>query len=228
VTHGDSLHPDLAPWSGEATALRRERRRLIEAGSNVRTFEDELHLIKRMAVVASLYDKRKKSGMAGRIEIVSKFARKPKRAVKVIKFWTNVPTFADEYHNRFIPSARHLIIGHTHRAGVWRRRDYTLINTGSFQPLSGTSFESTGDLFQLVASFEPPTGLGSARSLAMNALKRESRFASGRYRRLFVHLPRVASRPSIGRKPSKLNARLVGSALSYRAVSERTRPNYCF
>ncbi len=137
VTHGDSLHPQLAPWSREAPILRDERTRL-QAGpiERLATLSDEMMMIKRMSLVASRYDSFRKAGSLAKLSMISKFAKKPIRILRVLRFWSKVPHFADLYHARYIPHSEFLIIGHTHRAGIWKRTGYTLINTGAHQPLA--------------------------------------------------------------------------------------------
>src|SRR5205807_152381 len=60
----------------------------------------------------------------------------PWRAWGIFRYWMLTPRLADEVATRFRPEARFVIIGHTHRAGVWTRAGRVIINTGSFLPLS--------------------------------------------------------------------------------------------
>lgn len=136
ITHGDMLHPAIAPWSREATAILAERHRLLAGHDPPRTLEETVLVTKQSALVAALYDKGSHAGLRGRIELVSRFIAKPWRILITLLYWANVAHYCHAAQQRFRPKARLMLIGHTHRAGVWKNKDYMLVNTGSFQPLS--------------------------------------------------------------------------------------------
>lgn len=71
---------------------------------------------------------------------VSTFVRQtwpPKRLVKMVSSWRRTPQHAVDLVRRFRPETRCVIVGHTHFPGVWRQRDCTVINTGSYLPVLG-------------------------------------------------------------------------------------------
>lgn len=137
ITHGDALHPAIAPWSRESKAILAERHRLLAGRSEPRTLAQVLLLSKQASLVAALYDHgAKEQGLWGRLELVSRFARKPKRILITLMYWANVAHYSHALQQRFRPEAKLMLIGHTHRPGVWKNRDYMLVNTGSYQPLS--------------------------------------------------------------------------------------------
>jgi predicted phosphodiesterase len=137
ITHGDALHRAIAPWSWEAPAILAERRRLLAGRREPETLHETLHLSKQASLAAALYDHTvTKQGLLGRMELVSRFIRKPRRILITLMYWANVAHYSHALQERFRPDARLMIIGHTHRPGVWRNRDYLLVNTGSYQPLS--------------------------------------------------------------------------------------------
>jgi hypothetical protein len=53
------------------------------------------------------------------------------------KAWSQLPGRATAFARQFRPSARFVMVGHTHRPGVWIRSDMIVINTGSFCPPFG-------------------------------------------------------------------------------------------
>lgn len=136
ITHGDVLHPALAPWSKEAGFLLQERERLSEQHPDDEDLLDQLVLTKRCAMVASLYDNYRKRGLIARLAMPGKFLAEPWRIYKAFSYWASVPTLARSLQRRFRPEAKLMLVGHSHRAGVWRKDDFTLVNTGSYQPLS--------------------------------------------------------------------------------------------
>ncbi len=54
------------------------------------------------------------------------------RVLLILKCWREAPRRAEKLAEAFRPNARIIIIGHTHRAGIWRIGPRIVINTGSF------------------------------------------------------------------------------------------------
>lgn len=142
LTHGDTLHESVAPWSREAPAVLAERRRLERtlppwsvAGAEL-DIDDYLALTKKSELVAALYDRETPEGLAAQGYMVGKFAFKPWRIVLALSYWARVGHWAREFADRYRPNAKLFLFGHSHRPGVWMGRGLTVVNTGSFQPLS--------------------------------------------------------------------------------------------
>ncbi|HVJ80821.1 MAG TPA: hypothetical protein VNC50_07095, partial [Planctomycetia bacterium] len=136
VTHGDSLHPHVAPWSHDAPALKAEYDRLCALEGVPETWEDVCRVSKRVALVAANSDKRGRRGWLARGVMVGKFALEPWRAVNAVRYWAGVAGLSQGIQARHRPKARLMVIGHTHRPGIWKLPGFTLVNTGSYQPLS--------------------------------------------------------------------------------------------
>jgi predicted phosphodiesterase len=173
ITHGDALHPLLAPWSKEAGSLRRERERLVGAGLPEGDHDAEQVLLKRMAAVASLYDSGRKAGIRAKFDMVGRFARDPLRVARAFRFWSSVPALADRFRARHCPDAGLFLIGHTHRPGIWRRSGYILVNSGSYQPLSYplvTRFEADGRVLVRRARRHRPSGWRLAETVLEHRL----------------------------------------------------------
>jgi predicted phosphodiesterase len=136
ITHGDVLHEAVAPWSREAPAILEERRRLLGPSVPPDDLDLEMLLVKRTELVASLYDHEAPKGWAAQGYMISKFAAQPWRIVVALNYWARVVHYTNVFADRHRPSARMVLLGHTHRPGVWKGRNLTVVNTGSFQPLS--------------------------------------------------------------------------------------------
>lgn len=136
LTHGDVLHPAIAPWSHEAPNIMEERHRLLCGRPEPSNLDELLDLTKRCAIISAVYDRARGKGLLARLELVSRFIRKPWRIAMTFRYWANVAGYSHDIHQRFRPDARLMLIGHTHRPGCWRNRHFTLVNTGSFCPLS--------------------------------------------------------------------------------------------
>jgi predicted phosphodiesterase len=59
-------------------------------------------------------------------------AAKPFLVLKILRYWKNYPGFADAYRQRVQPDAKIIIVGHSHRDGIWQFDDCTVLNTGSW------------------------------------------------------------------------------------------------
>jgi UDP-2,3-diacylglucosamine pyrophosphatase LpxH len=136
ITHGDVLHPWLAPWSRDAAWLKRERQRLLSQLPEPTCWDEAISLTKRISLIASRYDTKGEKGFSARAWMVGKFALQPWRAIHALYYWSNVSHYAHRVQERFRPDAQLMIIGHTHRPGVWKLPTFSLVNTGSFQPMS--------------------------------------------------------------------------------------------
>lgn len=136
LTHGDCLHPMVAPWSKEGPVMWEERLRLLCGAPDPVELEPMMQLIKRTTLVAAVYQPNLRKKLLARAEILSRFIYRPHRILLTLDYWANVAHFSHEIKMRHRPEAKLMLIGHTHRHGVWQARDYTLINTGSYQPLS--------------------------------------------------------------------------------------------
>jgi UDP-2,3-diacylglucosamine pyrophosphatase LpxH len=136
LTHGDILHPAIAPWSRDAGPLIRERRRLLLGQPEPEDLHELCLLAKRCSLVATLHEETNRKGLAARMDMVGRFLVQPWRIAITLNYWANVARYCSRLRTRHRPQARLMLIGHTHRAGVWPNRDFTLVNTGSFQPLS--------------------------------------------------------------------------------------------
>lgn len=136
LTHGDALHPMVAPWSREGPIMWEERMRIARNKPDPEDLDEFMLLIKRITLVASVYTPNIKRGILARLEMLGRFAVKPWRIIRTLEYWGNVAHYSHRLQERFRPQAKLMLIGHTHRAGVWQTKDFTLVNTGSYQPLS--------------------------------------------------------------------------------------------
>jgi predicted phosphodiesterase len=136
LTHGDALHEAVAPWSRESPAVLTERKRLLRQRSYGQDIDQQLLLCKQSEMVAALYDHDVGQGLAAQGYMIGKFLAKPWRIFVALHYWSRAVHYARQYVERYRPSARLFLFGHTHRPGVWSQKDLTVVNTGSFSPLS--------------------------------------------------------------------------------------------
>ncbi len=130
LTHGDALHPAIAPWSPMAGRIRAAYE---QAMANVDE-DDRDQLEQRLGAsqhAAAHIELQKLSHEAGRSTIPGMLLR-PWAVVRVLWYWHMFPQLAARFAAKHAPQARFIVLGHTHRPGVWRINDRVIINTGSF------------------------------------------------------------------------------------------------
>jgi predicted phosphodiesterase len=142
MTHGDVLHPAIAPWAGESSLTRRRFEEAMAAFDRRETMPDPLLrrlAASRYAAACVGWHRRMTRGPLTRRDarrFWSVYARRPVKALRVLHYWSSLPRLANSFLETCRPRVRCLIIGHSHRAGVWHRRGRTIISTGAFQIMS--------------------------------------------------------------------------------------------
>ena len=129
VTHGDALHPAVAPWSPAAGRMRKaheEALAAIEPESRGR-LESRLKASQRASHVewTQLEEEASHSTVRGML-------LRPWSILQVLHYWHVFPKLASSFVQEHAPQARFAILGHTHRPGIWTINNRVLINTGAF------------------------------------------------------------------------------------------------
>jgi predicted phosphodiesterase len=130
LTHGDVLHPAVAPWSEDADFTRRavadalaslddDARHRLEA--RLAAFQHVSHLswlnLDRMVRASHPF-----------LDLLGR----PAAVIRMLHYWAILPRLAHRFVAEHAPHARYFLFGHAHRPGVWKRDGRVLINTGSF------------------------------------------------------------------------------------------------
>ena len=129
VTHGDALHPAIAPWSPNATRLRQAHRQAIRLMDP----QDRDELQSRLAAAqhASFTEWENLREQAAQSSLRAMLLR-PWALLEVIQYWREYPQLAASFAREHAPHAKFIITGHTHRPGIWTIQDKTIINTGGY------------------------------------------------------------------------------------------------
>jgi UDP-2,3-diacylglucosamine pyrophosphatase LpxH len=136
LAHGDTLHEAVAPWSRESPAVLCERRRLRHLREYGNDLDDHLLLAKQSEMVAALYDHDASPGLMAQAHMIFKFLTMPWRIFVALRYWARAVHYGRTFVEEYRPSTRLFLFGHTHRPGVWALGNLTVVNTGSFSPLS--------------------------------------------------------------------------------------------
>ena len=129
ITHGDAVHESLAPWS-DAAEIIRARHRAVLAGipASERHSLDAIFEAAREAAKAEC----EALGDLGAPTTPLSALSKPWKIALIGGFWLSHARRMHRFAEAHAPSASVVLVGHTHRAGVERIGDRTIINTGCF------------------------------------------------------------------------------------------------
>lgn len=130
ITHGDTLFAEGSPWSREALARRDQVAEILARHPAAdRDPAERIAMAREMAGLlrAASYPKGRRLWQRA-LDAV----RPPRRAYEMLRVWATQPAAAAAFAERYFPAAEVVIIGHFHRAGIWRRRGRLVINTGSY------------------------------------------------------------------------------------------------
>lgn len=128
VTHGDVMHPAIAPWSPAARRLRAAHDRATSAyGPRPLDLHERLTVSQHASHVEWL----EMEQQAARSSVHAMLVR-PWLLAQVLRYWQRFPTLAARFATEHAPEARIIVLGHTHRAAIDRRLGRIVINTGSF------------------------------------------------------------------------------------------------
>ena len=138
VTHGDVLHPAIAPWSSGAAEMRRDTAARLaawrEATVRSRDAEPDADTLLEIArhVSHGEFLRLRRGEVASPLRRVLWWSVHPRRFLSVLHYWRTVPARAAAFAELAQPEAEVVVIGHSHRAGVWRVGGRTVLNTGSY------------------------------------------------------------------------------------------------
>ena len=136
VTHGDILFLGVAPWSPKARAFRTIHRRVLtDLGPEaLYKFEKRLLATKRTAIKLQMLAHPLTRGRFPGLRLLARQFWPPYRPFMILKAWLDTPRLATELLESLKPQTRIIIIGHTHRRGIWQRHNRVVINTGGYVP----------------------------------------------------------------------------------------------
>ena len=139
VTHGEVFFDDLVPWSPDQPQIRDlYRQELAALPADVRDRpEERLAAGKRACARMKLGRDPHTRNLWQRGLRTAHFVGAPRRTWAMFRAWSEMPNRAAAFARRFRPHARFVVVGHTHRPGIWFPGNLIVINTGSFCPPFG-------------------------------------------------------------------------------------------
>jgi predicted phosphodiesterase len=145
VTHGDVLFESIVPWSQDAAMIRSKVLAALAAVPDDGTcaLESRLSAFRRVAGSIPQRHQSERDPLKYALRLAGDTVWPPDRALKILRAWREAPGRAAALARKHRPRARFVMIGHTHKPGVWRMASgIVVINTGSFsQPFGALTAE---------------------------------------------------------------------------------------
>lgn len=125
IMHGHAVFPEIAPWTWYASKIKSHREELLLASGD--GFDSQLEATR----IAS-----DRSAKSREVKNRPSLVEIPYRAVwciaKILHTWWRCPSITEEWLTKYAPKTKIVIVGHTHRAGIWKIKNRIIINTGCF------------------------------------------------------------------------------------------------
>lgn len=134
VTHGDIIFEDVVPWGRDAAYFSaRINRELAALDEKIRGQLDPRLTITRAACLGLPQSHQAEPNpFKYVVQLAADTVWPPLRSLRILRAWQETPTRAALIATKYRPTARFMLIGHTHRPGVWTTPSgLTVINTGS-------------------------------------------------------------------------------------------------
>ena len=135
VTHGDVLFDNMVPWSKDAVVIRQ---RVIAALAGLPEdgsckLDSRLAAFRSVAATIPQRHQSERDSLSYAIRLAGDTVWPPHRLLSMLRAWREAPDRAAALALKHRPKAKFILIGHTHKPGVWRMASgIVVINTGSF------------------------------------------------------------------------------------------------
>jgi predicted phosphodiesterase len=135
VVHGDVLFSNIVPWGRDAVRIGRDLDAELAAlpAEGRERLEDRLAAYRRVAAGIRQRHQSERRPVRYLLRLATDTLLPPGSAFGMLRAWGTLPRRAAELARRHRPGARFIVVGHTHRPGVWSDRSGVgVVNTGSF------------------------------------------------------------------------------------------------
>lgn len=147
VTHGDILFESIVPWSQDAAMIRSKVIAALAAVPDDGRCALESRLSAFRSVAGSIPQRHQSEPDPLRyaLRLAGDTVWPPDRALRILRAWREAPGRAAALARRHRPKAAFVIIGHTHKPGVWKTASgLVVVNTGSFSQPFGALVAEVG------------------------------------------------------------------------------------
>lgn len=149
VTHGDVLFDNMVPWSKDAVMIRQRVIAALAAlpDDGSYRFDSRLAAFRGVAATIPQNHQSERNPLRYAIRLAGDTVWPPQRLLSILRAWREAPDRAASLANRHRPRAQFILIGHTHKPGVWKMPSgIVVVNTGSFtRPFGAMAADVTAD-----------------------------------------------------------------------------------
>ena len=134
VTHGDIIFDNVVPWGRDATFFSKRLAVDLAAlpAADRTLLAPRLGLYRAACLALPQRHQAEPNPFKYLINLAADTVWPPLRTLRIFRAWQETPARAAAVAANHRPAARFMLIGHTHRPGVWRLPSgLTVINTGS-------------------------------------------------------------------------------------------------
>jgi predicted phosphodiesterase len=125
VFHGHAPFIGVTPWSWRGKYITRCRRKYIRENGD--GFKEQFDSMRMCTIKASSADYTLNKPSLIRLLLIA-----IPLAFKVLWGWWEFPKLTNLWIERYASSAKIIVAGHTHHAGIWKKGNRIIINTGCF------------------------------------------------------------------------------------------------
>jgi UDP-2,3-diacylglucosamine pyrophosphatase LpxH len=154
IMHGDTVFPEVAPWSRMAMQKNEELQRLIAAHPRD-TSADRFALAREVSrMLVPPYYAHSKNIFARIWDAITP----PGRAWRMIVAWATMVRETRSFAAKYFPDCAIMICGHFHRSGIWDKQLPVIINSGSFMPPGSAYWSEWSENFLRVGIIQKKNG----------------------------------------------------------------------
>lgn len=140
VTHGDIFFDDIVPWGRDRHIIRKRIAAELAGRPNLGrvSLGTRFEIWRRVAASVPQRHQSVRHPLKYALLFAADTVWPPARVFRILHAWRHAPALAAKFAREHWPGARFIIVGHTHRPGIWSTREGpVIINTGSFCPPGG-------------------------------------------------------------------------------------------
>ena len=128
ITHGDAFHMMIAPWARHAQVIKQAWKETRDAHGVEREEIEHRFDAVRCAALAE-WDA---ESAEATFSTIGSLITRPRAMLKILRYWQRASEQARMFARTFFVDAEFLVVGHTHRASICRKKRPVVINTGAF------------------------------------------------------------------------------------------------
>ncbi|HVW22370.1 MAG TPA: metallophosphoesterase [Opitutaceae bacterium] len=134
LTHGDVIFDNIVPWGRDAGPIRARLSAALAAlpAGGRGDLDARLRTYRQVAAGVRQRHQAERNFWRYHLRLAHDTIWPPYRLWRIPWAWLVAPGRTAALLRRHRPDARFILVGHTHRPGIWRRHGLTVINTGSF------------------------------------------------------------------------------------------------